>query len=155
MLATLRDRSTLGAIAGITAILVRDAYSLLAKLIGFATFHIWNIAGDFFLQGKQVYTALGNILGVLADLCMGALLGVFFVHFLRWTGGKNPVLKGLGIGLGAWLLLFGIVFHSLPLTQSTAPKEALSNMSAFVGHAIFGLTLGFAGSKLLALLRTD
>ena len=145
----------MGALAGIAAILVRDVYSFLAKSIGFAKFQIWNISADFFLEGKQVYTALGNVLGVLADLCLGALLGVFFVHFLRWTGGKNPVLKGLGIGLGAWLLLFGIVFHSLPLTQGTAPKEALSNLSAFVGHAIFGLTLGLTGARLLRLLGTD
>ena len=66
---------------------------------------------------KQVHTALGGIIGFLADLALGALLGVLFAFFLLWTHGKNPAIKGLGIGIGAWLFLFGIMYHTLPVTK--------------------------------------
>ncbi|MGE5528562.1 MAG: hypothetical protein ACM3X6_05405 [Patescibacteria group bacterium] len=148
-MATIRDRTTLGALAGAGAILVRDAYSFLAKQIGFARFYVWGIAADLFLQGKAVQSAMGTVLGFLADLCTGALIGVVYAHFLRHAGGRNPVLKGLGFGLAAWLLLFGIIFHNLSHTMATAPKDPASNLSAFAGHSIFGLVLGYLWSKLL------
>lgn len=154
-LATLQDRTTLGAIAGMGAILARDAYSFLAKQIGFAKFYVWSIAADLFVQRKQAHTALGSILGFFADLALGALLGVFFAFFLLWTRGKNPTIKGLGIGIGAWLFLFGIMYHTLPVTKDLAPKDALSNLSALVGHAFFGLVMGLIGAKLLGLLHED
>ena len=82
----------------------------------------------------------------------GALLGVLFVHFLRWTGGKNPLIKGVGLGIGAWLFLFGIMFHNLPHTAGAAPKDVMSNLSGLIGHALFGFALGYFTSKLLPLL---
>jgi len=154
-MATLRDRLTLGALAGIGAILTRDVYSFFAKQVGFSKFYVWNIAADLFLKDKEVYTALGTIIGILADLGMGALLGVFFIYLLRWTGEANPIIKGAGVGIGSWLFFFGIMFHTLPHTAQTAPLDAMSNFSAFVGHTIFGLSLGLIGSKLLGVLRDD
>ena len=120
---TIRDRTTLGALAGIASILTRDIYSYLAKQIGFSKFYVWNIAADLFVHGKAVQTPVGTILGILADMGTGALLGVLFVHFLRWTGGKNPLIKGVGLGVGAWLLLFGIMFHTLPQDSRRGPKR--------------------------------
>ena len=152
---TIRDRATLGALAGVAAILTRDVYSFLAKQIGFAKFYVWGIAADLFVSGKAVHTFLGSVLGILADMGTGALLGVLFVYFLRWTGGKNALIKGVGLGIGAWLLLFGIMFHTLPHTAGAAPKDVLSNLSGLVGHVIFGFALGYFTNKLLPLLGSD
>ena len=57
----------------------------------------------------------------------------------------------MGLGLLAWLFLFGILFHTLPQTQAIAPKDALSTISAFIGHFIFGLSMAFAYGKLAKL----
>ena len=67
-----RDRTTLGAMAGMGAILARDVYSFLAKQIGFSKHYAWNVVAEFFLRGKEVYTVLGAVLGFLADLAAGS-----------------------------------------------------------------------------------
>jgi len=148
-LATLKDRTTLGIMAGAGGVLVRDLYSLFARAIGFAKFYVWNISADLFVREKEIVTAAGIVLGLLADLAMGGLIGVTFIHFLRWTRGRNPILKGIGFGIAAWLLLYGIIFHNLPQTITRAPEDAFSNLSAFVGHSLFGLSLGFCAGRLL------
>ena len=149
---TIRDRSVIGALAGTAAILTRDIYSFLTKAVGFAKFYVWSIAADLFVSPKEVRTAMGTILGILADAALGGLLGVLFVHFLHRTGGKSPLAKGLGVGLGAWLFLFGVMLHNLPQTEGAAPADALSNLSAFIGHCLFGLALAYYTGKLLRFL---
>lgn len=146
---TIRDRDTVGALAGIGAVLVRDGYSFAAKQIGLAKFYFWQNAGGFFMGKDQVKTALGSIVGGLADITMGAILGVVFVLFLRLGRDRNIILKGCGFGLGAWLLLFGLLMHTLPETRNVVSKDALSVLSNFIGHTIFGLTLGLLASRLL------
>ena len=143
------DRVVLGAIAGIAGILTRDIYSFFAKIIGLAKFTVWNIAAALFMKMDQVKTPVGNIVGILADTVMGALIGVLFVYFLKYTNTKNIILKGWGMGLAAWLLLFGVIYHTLPFGVIAAPKDALSNLSAFIGHSILGFSMGVASNLLL------
>lgn len=151
---TVRDRDTLGALAGIGAILVRDIWSFFAKQIGFAKFYVWQNAAGLFMQKSQIKTVLGAISGLLADIVMGALIGVLFVRFLKMGQDRNPVLKGWGFGLGLWLLLFGLLMHSLPTATAVAPRDAKSVLSAFIGHSIFGLVLGLLSPWLLRVTDT-
>lgn len=149
MIINFDDRVVLGAIAGIVGVLTRDIYSFFAKAIGLAKFTVWNIAAALFMRMDQVKTPVGNIVGILADTVMGAIIGVLFVYFLKCTNTKNIILKGWGIGLAAWLLLFGVIYHTLPFGVEAAPKDALSNLSAFLGHSILGFGLGITADLLL------
>ena len=139
---TIRDRTTLGAFAGVAAILIRDVYSLVAKLVGFAKFYVWNIAADLSYTARR-YKPLRAVLGILADMGTGALLGVLFVHFLRWTGGKNPLIKGVGLGIGAWLFYLASCFTTCLVRPVLHPIDVTSNLSGLIGHAIFGFALGY------------
>lgn len=145
------DHFLLWAISGIIGVLSRDLWSAFAKLIGLAKFYVWNIGADVFLESNQIKTVLGTIVGFLTDFVTGSFLGIIFGLFIEWKGNKYYLLKGIGLGLLAWLFLFGILFHTLPQTQTTAPKDALSTISAFIGHFIFGLSMAFAYGKLAKL----
>ncbi len=147
---TLKDRVILGGISGIAGLLMRDLYCFFARGIGFAKYYCWNISADLFMNGKEVITFLGTVVGFLADIVFGAILGVTFVYLLKITNSKNIIIKGWGFGVVIWLFLFGILIHSLPGVQTTMPQDAMSNFSAFFGHSIFGITIGILIQTLFA-----
>ena len=146
---TWNDRVLLGWIAGLLGLITRDVYSFLAKIVGLAKFYVWDISTDLFINGKEVHTILGNVIGITADLIFGGILGILFAYFLKMTSSKYLILKSLGFGVVAWLFLFGLMLHNLPMVK-TAPGDALSNFSAFIGHSIFGISTGVFMKKLLA-----
>lgn len=143
-----KDQFTLWIISGVIGVVIRDIYSFLAKLIGFADFFIWNVGANIFAKPSEVKTTLGIILGLLNDFAIGGLIGVLIGILIDWKGRKNYYIKGLAGGLGAWLFFFGIFFHNMPKTTNQAPVDALSNISAFIGHAIFGIVTSWAYIKL-------
>lgn len=142
------DRFLWWVIAGSAGVLSRDLWSLVAKGTGLAKFYVWHIGADIFLTPSQVNTVAGNIVGILTDIVTGSFLGVLFGLFIEWRGWTYYWLKGWGIGMLAWLFLFGILFHMLPQTHSLAPDDAVSIISSFIGHSIFGLGMAFTYKKL-------
>jgi hypothetical protein len=150
-MSTNEDHFLLWVISGVIGVLSRDIWSTFAKWIGMAKFYVWNIGADVFIEPNQVQTFLGTIVGFLTDFVTGSFLGVIFGLFIQWKGSKYYLIKGTGLGLIAWLFLFGILFHTLPQTQTIAPKDVLSTISAFIGHSIFGFSMAFAYGKLAKL----
>lgn len=147
---TFKDRVILGGIAGTLAIITRDVWSFLSKMIGFAKFYVWQRSADLFIEdGKALKSFIGNMVGFLADMVFGAMLGILFVYLLKATNQKSIIIKGWIFGIIAWLFLFGMLVGNLPGSQSTAPKDALSNISAFIGHSIYGISLGIYAQFLL------
>lgn len=145
----MKDRILLGGIAGALGVIIRDVYSFFAKLAGLAKFYIWQRSADLFIEGKEVKAFFGNAVGFLADIVFGAILGIVFVYFLKFTNHKNIIIKGWGCGIFAWLFLFGILLANLPFARETLPKDALSNFSAFIGHSIWGISTGIFTKVLL------
>lgn len=145
----LNDRVLIGGISGALAFMTRDIYSFFAKLIGFSKFYVWQISANVFMDKKEVSTFFGNMVGILADIVFGAVVGIFFVYFVKYTNTKNFLFKGLGIGLATWLLIHAILYGALPSSAASAPKDAISNFSAFIGHSILGISLGIYAQVLL------
>lgn len=145
---TLKDRVLLGWIAGALGVITRDAWSFLAKTLGLAKFQVWEISASLFIAGKEAHTFFAHIIGITADLIFGGILGIGFIYFIKYTSSKNMIIKGWGVGMTAWLFLFGIMFHNLPSVEMI-PHDALSNLSAFIGHSIFGISMGIFAKVLL------
>lgn len=143
------DRVLIGGIAGALGFLTRDVYNFFAKLIGFAKFYVWQITANVFMDKKEVSTFFGNVVGILGDIAFGSAVGVFFVYFVKSTNTKNFLIKGWGVGLATWLLIYAILLRALPSSAASAPKDALSNISAFIGHSILGISMGVYAQILL------
>jgi len=128
-------------VSGMAGVIVRDLWSLFSKAVGLAKFYIWNVDADLFTTRAGALTAWGTVLGLLTDLVVGSIFGVVLGLLLEWRGVKHYALKGMGVGLTAWFFFYGILFHNLPHTSAIAPSDPLSNISAFIGHAIFGIAM--------------
>lgn len=144
----MKDKFMLWVISGIIGAIFMDIYSFLAKQMGLAQHYIWHISADIFIEPEAVATISGTILGLLADLVIGSVLGVIIGLLIEYSGSKYYLFKGWGVGLFAWLLFYGVLQHTLPHTETSAPKDALSNLSSFVEHSIFGLVSAWAYMKL-------
>ena len=142
------DPFLLWVISGIIGVIIRDIYSTFAKLVGLSKIFIWDVGADLFVTGKEVHGVFGEILGFSTDFVVGGMLGVTIGLLLEWRGQKFSLFKGWIVGLLAWFFLFGIVFHSIPETAPAAPKDAFSNISAFIGHSIFGIATAWVYLKL-------
>ncbi len=126
-------------LAGITGVIFRDIYSLLIYFTGITNYLIWNVSADLFINTAQIHTVSGHILGVMSDFVIGGSLGVITGLIFSYLGPKDYLIKGLGIGLAAWALLFGILLHNLPHSSAIAPTAPIANISSFIEHAIFGI----------------
>lgn len=146
-----KNHFTLWIISGCLAVLLRDIYSLAVFLIGLAKLPIWTIAADLFIDKPEFHTVLGIIIGIIADLCIGGMLGILIGIGIDWQEKHHYLLVGLGIGLMAWLMFYGVVFHNLPQTIKNAPQDALATILAIIGHIIYGLTTAWVYIKLLDL----
>lgn len=138
-----KDPLIIWATSGIFGVIIRDTDSFFAKQIGLAKFYIWDIGAALLIEKAEVKTIFGTIAGLLVDIVIGSILGVSIGLFLKWRGKSYYIIKGLGIGLMAWLFMYGLLFHNLPFTKTSAPSDPLSNISAFIGHAIFGMVTAF------------
>ncbi|KUO53119.1 MAG: hypothetical protein APF76_03510 [Desulfitibacter sp. BRH_c19] len=134
-----KDVFILWVIAGITGVIARDIYSVFAKMIGFADFYIWSVGAALMIEQKQIQTISGTIVGLLIDIVVGAMFGVIIGLLIERRGKSGYIIKGWGVGLAAWMFFYGILYHNLPFTTGSAPSDPLSNLSAFIGHSIFGI----------------
>lgn len=137
-------------VSGIIGAYTRDLYSFFAKEIGLAKFYIWRVGASLLIPKAQTETFWGNILGFLVDAVVGGLFGVIIGLLLEWRGTRNYIIKGMGVGLLAWMFFYGILFHNLPFTLTSAPNDPLSNISAFIGHSIFGIAAVMVYVKFLS-----
>lgn len=134
-----KDPFAFWVLSGIIGAYTRNAYNFFSKQIGFAKFYIWQVGASLFITQPQTKTFWGNVVGFLVDAVVGAFFGVLIGLLLEWRGQRNYIIKGWGVGLMAWMFFWGILYHNLPFTKANAPGEALSNISAFIGHSIFGI----------------
>ncbi len=141
------DPFALWVVSGIIAVIVRDTYSFFAKLVGFADFYIWNVGSSLLVNKPDIETFWGTVAGLLVDLTVGGMFGIIMGLLIEWRGQQHYMLKGLGVGLFAWLCFYGILYHNLPFTTGYAPAKPLSNISAFIGHSIFGITMALVYVK--------
>lgn len=138
-------------ISGILGVMIRDLYSLTIFLTHLVKLPIWTIAADLFIDRPEFHTFLGIAIGLIADLCIGGTLGIFIGIGVDWQERKNYLWIGLGVGIAAWLMLYGGMLHNLPQTMKNAPHDAFTTVLALIGHEIYGFVTAWIYVKLLDL----
>lgn len=143
----IKDRILLGVIAGLAGNTVKtiiDEISLKQK-ISQRSFRN-TAAGVWVTKKSEVTNINGQILGGLLDFGMATLGGIGTVYMLTKTGRDHIITKGLisGIGMGSSI---NFVLGTLPQNQ-IRPKDAASNLSYMLSHAVYGLITTFVVAKL-------
>lgn len=143
----IKDRVTLGVIAGLCGNLVKTAIDELSlrKKISQRSFRE-TASGVWVSTPKEASNVKGQILGGLLDFGMGTLGGVGTVYLLSKTGRDQLLTKGIvsGITLGSAVTAMLSAFPQ----NKVRPKDAASNLSYMVSHAAYGLVTTFIAAKL-------
>jgi len=143
----IKDRIVLGLVSGLAGNVAKLAGNLAnAYLFGFSRTTYPILAGQLFMNQKQLRTKTGLLVGTLADMVIGAAVGVPLVYMLTYTGKDHYALKGIGFGNTAWTGLFGAMSR-LALNQA-AFQDAPTNLSAFLNHTWYGLVASAVAANL-------
>jgi hypothetical protein len=97
-----RDKILLAGIAGLIGILADEVIewgAFLLKLTDRITIHM---IGSIMYSSLQL-NSTQILIGEVAHLIAGFVLGIIPLVFYLWSGKEYPVLKGAGIGAGLWL----------------------------------------------------
>jgi ABC-type phosphate/phosphonate transport system permease subunit len=145
----MKDRFTLGFIAGIIGAIPMNAMSLF-------NYHVTHLAelryldfAGFMIFGKLPKTAGEVILSQIVQLAFSGVLGALFAKFLEWVTPENAWFKGVLWGTGAWFVLYSItVIYKIPaLSTPNFTTALLQNISTAIYGIILGLTFGWLVRK--------
>ncbi|NLX90178.1 MAG: hypothetical protein GXZ07_01055 [Firmicutes bacterium] len=145
----IKDPLVLGAIAGAIANLAK----LLGNEFGMKTLKISQasypeMAAGLFMTKKERRKPVALVVGTLADLTIGGIMGVPLVYILRYTGRDFAPIKGIGYGLFAWVLLYGALGRFLGTKSSIFPLSSTTSLSAYINHSIYGAIAAVLTAKL-------
>ena len=149
------NRFLYAVIAGIIGAIAKDILSLLFKFMGIVNYFTWNVAADFFVDGKEIFGFWGHVVGGLTDLFLGSLIGVIFAMMIEVFGPKHYILKGIGLAWLVWGILVGFVLHLAKQLFTIIPYTALIYFLTLITHALFGIILSFAYIKLAKIKDND
>ena len=144
----IKDPLVLGAIAGTIANLAKllgNEFGMKSLKISKASYP--EMAAGLFMTKKERKKPVGQVVGALADLAVGGLMGIPLVYLLRYTGRDYAALKGLGYGHFAWVFLYGATGR-LVGTKSIFPLNAKTNLSALINHSMYGIIAAVIAAKL-------
>ncbi|UWG97698.1 hypothetical protein LPY66_02365 [Dehalobacter sp. DCM] len=143
----IKDRITLGIVSGLLGTVLKTASDeiFLRKKISQRSFRE-TASGVWVSSRKEAKNPYGQILGQIMDIGLGMLGAIAQVQILSKTGKNNLFAKGA---------FFGITYGSIVTamlsgfdTNKVKPKDARSNLSYVISHAIYGLGTTYATSLL-------
>lgn len=133
----LRDRLTLGVLAGLVGNAAKNAVDVVLRAgrqdqMGFS-----DLAARIFVPKQEAVTDAGRFLGRLADYGLAAAYGVPTVYLLSRTGTDSLLLKGSLMGVVTWGVGLGLA-RNLGLGK-TGPLDAGANLRMLLAHVVGGM----------------
>lgn len=145
----IKDRIILGIISGLIGNLSKQLVSkTIIKLFKFGNRDGIKIAAGIFLPKRKVIknSIKTRIIGVVADNCIGSILGVVTTYLLGLTGKDNYRVKGIANGHFFWVTLYG--FLSRMGATSAYPMSEDENIIGFINHTVYGWITSEAAVRL-------
>lgn len=145
----IKDRVTLGVVAGFIANILKQGCSYLLRELNLINITTTDKAAAMFISKNKTRKKPGFILGVIADFCIACKLGILLVYYISATGKDNYLLKGWSLGSIAWATMYGLLSRLGGSGFSLIkPRDSLSG---FVTHVVYGL----AASQLIIFLGDE
>ena len=132
----MRDKLLLGSIAGMAGAATMIAANSLLNLIPGINLKLIFGVSEIFVSKALTGTVAGNIIGGIAALTCGALVGVAILYAFEFTGYHYLLIKGTFLGLASWFLLCGILARILRLGMQ---DTIIDNILMITIHLLFGL----------------
>lgn len=132
----IKDRLTLGLIAGLGANLVKEAIGETGVRSGFNKYTCRRMIPMLLLNKKDAKTWKGWVIGTTTDMTVAGMIGVLTTYTLSYTGKDYRFLKGIMISNGILDQFFTIFARALPQVK----KDPNSNLFCRGIHTVFGIT---------------
>lgn len=132
------DTIALGVASGLVGNIAKDISNFLIYRAGGTEMLYGHFASSMFSPPQKVQEPGHFALGQILDFAIGATLGVPLVYLLKKTGKDHHLIKGAGMGLLLWGVLYG-VGPNLKLL-SIKPTLPRTHFSALWNNFVYGIT---------------
>lgn len=137
----IKDRFVAGIVAGLLSNLVKQTIEWTAAALDISQETGSEKAAGFFLPQRQIKTRMGRAIGIAADHCIAAELGVIAVYLMTFTGKDHAIIKGTAIGNASWNAAYGVLAR-LGASSSTW-RDPKTTIVSWAAHTAFGITNGY------------
>lgn len=137
----LKDKFTLGFIAGVIAFILPFIWNQLSKFIfGFSDLTFADFA-SVLIYGKFPKSIPEYIFAVLVEIFWNGLLGVVFAFLLKQIGSRNLLFKGWCYAFTVWFFSYVITYlFQVPELAEITLNTVISNA---IGATLHGIILGY------------
>ncbi|NLG84755.1 MAG: hypothetical protein GX493_09180 [Firmicutes bacterium] len=94
-----QDSIVMGALAGTVGNLVKEFVVCPMYFLGWIHYPFVHLAASFFVKRSTIRNPLSLAKGFLTDYSVAAILGIFLLYVLTYTGKDHAVFKGMLLGL--------------------------------------------------------
>ena len=141
----IKDKFFLGVFAAFIAELIDNSYDWIMYAFDMNKYHEWHIAASTYFPISKLHTIPALIVGCVADFTIAAILGVIIVYLLYWTGIDFYMIKGIGVTLCAWLIIFGAILRMK--IGRIDPVDAGTNLEHLADHILLGILMSLTAVK--------
>jgi hypothetical protein len=136
----MKDRLLSGGIAGMVGAVVQNIYSYVIRGLNLAE-HTYSDFATTVLTSRVYSDPVGLVVGFIAYLAVGVILGILFAYLIASTGSDYHYIKGLLYGLVMWFILtgFGTIF-GLATFIGIPPVSALLILA---GGLLYGVVTAY------------
>ncbi|KGK91183.1 hypothetical protein DP73_04920 [Desulfosporosinus sp. HMP52] len=139
-----KDTLLIGAVSGIAAKLIQDLLGAIIIMFFLPSYlNCVRIAGGLLLLPEQVLSGRfwPTLLGLQIDMVVGIVVAIVAVLIFQHWGNDYYKIKGVMVGLIAWVLLYSTLSRFL---SSVHPSGSILQAElSFLTHIIFGLSLSW------------
>lgn len=137
----MKDKFFAGALAGMIGAAVMVSLNFLVNLIPGVDLKLLFGVSELFVPKPLYGTLEGAIIGLIAHLVCGSMVGLGIMLVLEKTGYNHLILKGTFLGLLAWFLLCGLLGRVLGLRMQ---DKFIDNILMILIHIPFGIATAWA-----------